>query len=107
MALTEWAFKHLDIAPRVVYSSELEVEGESTDRLVNLCKAVGGDRYLSGPGGKRYLREGAFPESGLTLEYQQFKHPTYPQMFPKTEFVPYMSIVDALFCCGPGARLLI
>jgi len=107
MALTEWAFKHLALTPKIVYSSELEVGGESTDRLVNLCKAVGGDCYLSGPGGRRYLREEAFPQAGLTLEYQQFEHPTYPQMFPKSDFVPYMSIVDALFCCGPKARHLI
>ena len=54
----------LGIKTKIVIESDLNVDGTSTERLVNVCKAVGADTYLSGISGRDYLDEKLF-EKGL------------------------------------------
>ncbi len=92
----------LEIKCKTLSSSSLPVEGESTDRLINICKHLGADTYLSGSGGKGYLIEERFAENKITLKYQSFHCPEYPQVPFKEQksFLPNLSIVDLLFNCG-------
>ena len=53
--------EHVGITTRLVMASELEVSGSSTRLMVNLTTALGGDVYLSGPTGRRYLEPELFP----------------------------------------------
>ena len=87
---------------KLVLASELSASGKSTELLINICKAVGGDVYLSGFGGKNYMDEAAFEKEGLVLRYYDFKHPTYSQLWG--DFIPNLSIVDLLF--NEGGRSL-
>ena len=106
MDLTKLLLQFLGVDKKIVCSSSLNAEGERTQRLINLCREVGATTYLSGPGGKRYMDAEAFPAAGLKLEYQDFTFPEqYPQMFPQQGFVPYMSVLDTLFCCGAEQTL--
>lgn len=82
----------------VVHQSELGVSGEGTELLIALCKAVGGDTYLSGDGADGYLEEDAFAPAGLQLAFQEFEPPEYPQ--PVDAYVPRLSVVDAAMSCG-------
>jgi len=66
--------------------------------LINICKEVDADIYLSGFGGAKYQEEELFEEAGIKLKYYEFKHPVYPQLWQG--FVPNMSIIDMLFNCG-------
>jgi hypothetical protein len=84
-------------APRY-RSSELGVGGERTERLVNLCGRFGADRYLTGDAARSYLETDLFTRSGITVEWQAYRHPVYPQLHG--EFVPYLSVVDLLLNCG-------
>lgn len=102
MALLGWAMDALDISTPIVYASSLGVTGRRSDLLVALCQAVGADAYLSGPGGGRYMELEAFHAGGIEVRWQEFRHPTYDQLFPDVGFIPDLSIVDALFCCGAG-----
>lgn len=82
-------------------SSSLNVGGKSTELLINICKEVGADTYLSGEGGKRYMDMKRFEEEGIKVLFQEFNHPKYPQAFEKEAgFIPNLSIVDLLFNCG-------
>jgi hypothetical protein len=90
-------------APHIL-ASELASEGESSTLLISLCKAVGADAYLSGPGGRGYMDLELFERAGIQVLWQSFEHPTYPQLFPEAGFVPNLSIVDVLFQCGEAAR---
>ena len=77
------------------------------DLLIALCRAVGADTYLSGTGGLDYIEPAAFERAGLTLRYQMFDHPAYPQRRTRT-FVSHLSILDALCQVGtPGVRRLL
>ena len=83
---------------RLVRQSDLGVSGAGTQLLVELCRAVGGDVYLSGDGSDGYLEEGVFADAGIDLRFQEFTTPPYPQQV--AGHVAGLSIVDALLNCG-------
>ena len=73
-------------------SSELPITSKKSDLILDLCRYFQADRYISGALGKNYLEEVRFKEAGISIEYQDYQHPVYPQLWG--EFLPYMSIVD-------------
>jgi hypothetical protein len=101
LAVIRWLLGAFGIATPVRCASEWEARTEPTDRLIDLCRAAGGTAYLSGPGGDDYLDTPRFESSGLRLEVQRFQHPIYRQVYEP--FMPAMSAIDLLFCCGPEA----
>ena len=104
MATIEWAMSALGIGTPITYLSELDVGGTGSELLLEVCRAVGADRYLSGPGGKQYMDLSRFDAAGVEIVWQDFESPRYPQQFPDAGFVPDLSVIDALFCCGPDVK---
>lgn len=96
--LLEWALSILGLKKNLVRASDLNLEGESTQLLIDIIKELGGDTYLSGFGGANYQEEELFEKAGITLTYYDFKHPVYPQLW--NDFIPNLSIIDLLFNCG-------
>lgn len=84
---------------KFVRSSDLNVTGQSTELLVNITKAVGGNVYMCGGGAAGYQQDELFDRGGLQVKYQDFKHPEYPQLVAK-EFKPGLSIIDVLMNVG-------
>jgi WbqC-like protein family len=101
MALIKWVMDALGINTPIVYSSALDVGGNKTELLINICQALGADAYLSGSGGKRYMDLTAFEAAGIDVIWQEFSFPSYVQVFPDLGFVSELSVIDTLFCCGP------
>ncbi|MFB2977718.1 WbqC family protein [Microseira sp. BLCC-F43] len=101
MALIQWVMEILGIDKPIFYLSSLGVEGSKSSLLIDACKAVGADTYLSGSGGKRYMDMSAFAAAGIATIWQEFNSPSYVQLFPELGFLPNLSILDTLFCCGP------
>jgi hypothetical protein len=95
-------FNIFDGNKKILLASELGIDPalKSTAALVAMCRAVGADTYLSGPGAKVYLDESLFATAGIKLIWQDFHHPEYPQLWG--EFIPNLSVVDALFNVGTG-----
>ena len=67
----------------------------ATDMLIDICKKIGADTYLSGIGGRDYLEEEKFKENNLELRYQNFVHPVYEQVY-KQKFIQNLSSIDFL-----------
>ena len=83
-------------------ASELgDFSKEPSERLADICKSLGADTYLSGTGGIGYLDLKPFNKKGIRVEFQNFKHPIYPQLYG--DFVPNLSLLDLLFNCGPDS----
>lgn len=90
----------LELRKEVVSASQLPVSTDDpTLRLVEICRSLGGDTYLSGKDGAKYMDTELFRHHGISLCFQDFHHPVYSQLYGN--FEPYMSIVDLLFNCGP------
>ena len=87
---------------RFMRASELSgIDGEKTDRLVQLLTKVGAKHYISGPSAKDYLEEEKIKSAGLTLEYMEYDYSEYPQLYPP--FDPNVTILDLLFMTGKDA----
>lgn len=82
-----------------VSSSCLPGDPDPSVRIAKQVESLGGEIYLSGPSGRKYLDEGPFHQRGISVCYQKFHQTEYPQIGVR-EFVPYMGIVDALFNVG-------
>ncbi len=94
--------QQLSLKPEFKRASELNVEGRSTDLLLNICRHLDASIYYSGKFGKDYLDESRFAEYNIGIAYQDFKHPVYNQRF--LPFIPGMSAVDLLFNHGPASK---
>ena len=98
--MAEWFGLHTPIER----SSALDVGGERSERLVNICRHFGASRYLSGDAARSYLDSPLFERSGLRVEWQQYTHPVYPQLHG--DFVSHLSALDLLLNCGDEAALI-
>lgn len=83
---------------RIERASALGIGGERSERLVAICRHFGADRYLSGDAARNYLDEALFAEVGIRVEWQDYRHPVYPQLHGT--FVSHLSAIDLLLNCG-------
>ena len=90
----------IGIKTHFISSSNLNSTTKIKDfRLVEICKELKAERYLSPKGASVYIeklnREGAFLNSGIKLMYQSYMHPEYNQLYKP--FTSHLSIIDLLF----------
>jgi hypothetical protein len=90
--------RFLKIETEFLRASDLDIQGRKTDYLIDMCRKVGATHYLTGPSARDYIEEDKFRSIGVTLEYQSYDYPEYPQLHGK--FADNMSVVDILFNCG-------
>jgi len=98
----------LGIDTRVIFSSNEGLETDflgssggtanSTERIGFLCERLGADRFLEGTLGRAFLEPDRLAARGITLEFHDYVHPRYRQLFGP--FVPYLSVIDLLMNHG-------
>jgi len=91
---------YLGYKGEIILSSSLPVNSKGSDLVLDLCKFMGADQYLSGLGGLNYLVRKDFERSGIEVRFQQFNLPKYRQCFPEIGFISNLSILDLLFNKG-------
>ena len=82
----------------IVRASQLALSDDPTDRLIDICRALNADTYLSGQDGIKYMDLERFRQNDVQVIIQDFNHPVYPQLFGS--FQSHLSVVDLLFNCG-------
>ena len=97
-AVLETLCRLLGLTRPILLSSELDVPGQKTERLIAICRTLGADRYLTGDAASEYLDETQFAANDIRVEYNHYRHPVYAQLHG--EFVPYLSVVDLLMNHG-------
>lgn len=101
LAVIRWLLKAFGISTPIQLASEMRLRQEPTDRLIDICRAVGATHYLAGAGAHAYMNVPRFQESGVMLEVQEFKHPVYRQCYEP--FLPGMAALDVLLTYGGEA----
>ena len=99
VAVTDLLCRHLGIKTSRLLASALSAREDPTDRLIDLCRAVGGTAYLAGQSGPSYMDVDRFAEAGIDIQVQAYTHPQYPQRYQP--FVSHLAVIDLLFNCGP------
>lgn len=105
--LLRLVFDVLEMRTQIARASGLDCPPSmgASEMLLNICRSMGARLYLSGISGREYLDLEAFHRHGIEVEFQEFHHPIYPQMYPG--FVPRISVLEALFLFGPTANRLL
>jgi len=76
--------------------------GAKDEKLVNICKSIKADKYLSPIGAAPYIEKtnpgGNFSLNNIKLFYHNYLHPQYEQQYKP--FISHLSIIDLLFNYG-------
>lgn len=94
--------KILKINTKTIFSSDLNISQTKSDRILEICKTLGADKYLSGSLGKGYLKSEDFSKSKIEILFQNFNHPIYTQIYPP--FLPNMATIDLIFNEGEKSK---
>jgi hypothetical protein len=97
--------RELGLEAEFLRSSELDVSGAKTDRILAILESVSATHYVSGPAARTYLEEDRLEAAGISVEYVNYDYAEYEQLYPP--FDPQVSILDLLFMAGPEAPKLI
>ena len=98
LEIINFLLKELGIKKEIIMSSTLNLTGKSTDLLVELCKKLGADTYMSGQQSKTYVDLEKIKAANLKHIFIKFNYPTYTQQFGS--FLPNISTIDALLNIG-------
>ena len=87
-------------------ASELPMTQSRSGRVLELLRWCEADQYYCARGSFGYMQaEGLFPVEGIEVFFQNYVPRPYPQVGAKPDFVPYLSVLDALLNVGPEATL--
>lgn len=88
---------YLGIKKEFYRSSELNISGSRSERLLKFCEKFDCPIYLSPAGAKEYIDEdNVLPLSKVKVIYQNYECKEYEQKGIEN-FTPYMSIIDLVF----------
>ena len=88
----------LGLNRKIIFASDLNIKTDKTERLINICQMLNASKYLTGDTAKEYIDAGEFIKHNIQLEFHNYSHPTYKQLYG--EFIPYLSIIDLIFNHG-------
>jgi hypothetical protein len=92
----------LGVETKLIDSSDFVLQGDKTERLMNICKERGVDVYVSGPAAKSYLDIAMMNNAGIEVEWVDYSgYPEYNQLFPP--FCHNVSVLDLIFNTGIDA----
>lgn len=98
-------YLELDTDTRFIDVESMNLPGCSSDRVLQVVKALGGDNYLTGHGAANYLDHAGFAAQGVTVKYMDYQKRAYPQFHGP--FTPYISGLDLVAHCGRAGKEVI
>lgn len=104
-----WTSKVLGISCEITRSSELSLQSDDRQlRLIEICKALGCSHFYEGKSGKDYMDIEVFNAHGITVEFQDYHHPYYNQLWQIEQgFISHLSIIDLLFNHGDDSLAIL
>lgn len=98
--ITKFLMESLGIKIKFVKAStSLQLEGQKSSLVLDMCMKMKADVFIFGGEGKNYAKIENFENAGIKVIFQEYEHPVYPQIHG--EFISNMSVIDLLFNCGP------
>jgi hypothetical protein len=87
---------------RTLRASEMNIAGSGSERVLALVKSVGGDKYITGHGARKYLDHVAFDDGGVGVHYMDYGPVPWPQ--EHGTFTPYVTALDLIAYIPADAR---
>ncbi len=101
--MINWCLKVIGIKKKIILSSSLNCKLTKTEKIIEICKKLDFNKYLSTSGAVEYLSNDKkmFIENKIEVYEHQYKHPIYKQNYGK--FVEFACILDLIFNEGPNS----
>ena len=96
--IMNFLLKEMKVNTEIFYDKDFEFKGNKTAMLVDMCKTLECDTYLSNLGSAAYVQIPEFTEAGLNHKYIDYKGASYRQQY--AGFEPGLSMLDMLMNCG-------
>lgn len=97
--------RFLGIQTEFKTASEISIIGEKSERLLGICQQLNASQYVSGPSARSYLNVDIFEESGISVDFYDYKVKEYEQL--NGEFAGQVSVLDPLLNLGHEAKDLL
>ena len=109
LAVAEWVKAKLGIHAKTIRSSQIASEDRcGQGKLIRICEMLGCDHFYEGHSGRAFVDTGLFESHGITVEFQDYKHPYYRQRWVRERgFISHLSVVDLLFNQGPDSLAIL
>lgn len=102
IASSEEPARRLGCLPKTILrSSALNISGKSSARVLDIVRALGARRYVTGHGAACYLDHRAFEAAGIDVEYMDYGPVPWAQ--GHGEFTPFVTVLDLIAARGPHA----
>lgn len=82
----------LGVEKQIIKLSSLALPHKKSDLILEMCRTLQATEYISGALGKDYLSPEDFEAARITLTFQEYRHPVYPQLWG--DFTANLSILD-------------
>ncbi len=106
IAFIQLACDLMAIHREIRLSSSHPSDAPRSHKIVELLRWCEASRFLSAQGSFGYMKaDGVLPVDGIEMRFQNYQPKPYPQVGSKGQFVPYLSVLDALLNIGPEATL--
>ena len=105
LAVFDYLKTVLNIPTPIFLSSKLKAPGHGSDLLVDICRNLGADTYLTLRAAGKYLDPAVFDKASIVLDEFSLNIPVYPQLWGT--FVSNLSVLDMLLCCGPKSANMV
>ena len=96
---------YLNITTKIINSSELEVTGVKTERLIRVLQTVGCNQYITGPSASNYIDETMFKKNSIEIFYKNYEYKEYNQQHGV--FEPHVSVLDLIANVGSASAAYI
>ena len=95
----------LGIKTKFINSLDLNSKGRKDDKIIDMCKKLNADYYLSGPAARNYIDSQKFKDEKIILDYIKYEYPEYNQLHKP--FNHFVTILDLIFNCGDSSSYYI
>lgn len=99
--MLEWLLKMLGLPHQVERSSDLNIHGQKSQGVLEMCKQLNADMIILGEQGQSYIERDLFEKENIRITVQKYQHPVYKQRHGR--FISHLSVLDLLFNCGESS----
>jgi hypothetical protein len=101
MSFIQYLLKQYRIDTEVIRQSELGIQTQGNQLLVDICRRLNATAYLSQKAARKYIDSKELRDAGVALRHFRPPARVYPQLWGP--FIENLSSFDLLFNCGPKA----
>lgn len=105
LALLDILKSRLAIEREIVLQSATRITGTGTPLLVAIAQNLSANEVVLPYGSEKAIERSPFEKQGIKVRSLRYLPPQYPQFWGA--FLPNLSALDLLLCCGKDGRLVI